>query len=95
MALPAGDRVAYAFPEQAAEAAGVSVHSIISAVRDGRLAARQAGASKVILRADLEKFAATLPAARKDTPRPSAAEVEAAKARGRAIVERHLGKRTT
>jgi hypothetical protein len=93
MSLPIGDRVAFVYPDQAAAAAGVPITTIVAAVKAGKLITRQAGASKVILRGDLEKFVATLPTARKDPPKPTEAEKKAAYERGRARALRAMGQR--
>jgi hypothetical protein len=68
MTLPAGDRVAFQYPQQAAEAIGAPVNLIVAAVNDGRLTTHIAGANKIVLREDLARFAASLPAPPKAAP---------------------------
>ncbi len=93
MALPVGDRVAYEYPSQAAAAAGVPVASIVAAVQTGKLVTRQAGASRVILRADLERYVASLPATPKSSTLSGDIRKTAGYAQGRAIALKHLGKK--
>lgn len=62
MSLPTGDRIAFTV-QQAAEAANLPLLLVAEAVADGRLTAHQAGPHRVILRADLERFIASLPRA--------------------------------
>ncbi len=93
MSLPVGDRVAFVYPDQTAAAAGVPIASIVGAVQAGKLITRQAGASRVILRADLERYVANLPTTKAPPPKKTPEQEAAARARGRAIAERAMGKR--
>jgi hypothetical protein len=92
MTLPTRDRVAFSYPEQAAAAAGVPIASIVAAVQSGSLVTRQAGASKVILRADLERYVASLPATPKSSL-PQNIRKTAGYAQGRALAVKLQGKK--